>query len=246
MTRYRILTFVLILSLLFILLSLGTWQKQRLVWKRDLIALHEVRMLQLPIDIPSVSEWKTMSKRDDEFRLIEVEGEFLHEQEVYWFTHRPREGSGVEVITPFRFEKAKGFGDYVVLVNRGFLPNSKKNPQMREAQQIKGKVRLKARIHFPAERHYFDPPDDIENRLWFVRDLSSMANYMGLSVAPFFINVESGENRSGIAFGKHQKNYLTNRHFEYMVTWYSLAVVLFVIFIIGYYRNHRQQRHNKG
>ena len=84
---------------LVILLALGTWQVQRLVWKRDLIARVEARIHADPVPAPSRAAWDGVDARKDEYRRVSATGLFRHEQSVLVQAVTER-GAGFWVLTP--------------------------------------------------------------------------------------------------------------------------------------------------
>ena len=52
-------------------------------------------------------------------------------------------------------------------------------------------------------------------------------------VAPFFLEAEKGEAPGGWPEGGQTRLDLPNNHLQYAITWYSLAVVLAVIYLVS-------------
>ena len=225
---------ILLFIVLIVLVVLGSWQLHRLGWKENLIARVENRINQPPIILPALHQWTSLEREEYEFRHVFLSGYFDHDKEQYWFTHSLEEGTGVEIITPFIVEtgsREKG----VVLVNRGFIHMSLKDPQTRPTSQMEGHVELTGYLRWPGKRYYFDPPDEADNRLWFVRDLEAMAQNINMEVAPFFVNVTHHAIHSEEMIHRHHSHKkFPNRHLEYAITWYGLAFA-FMIICIGYY-----------
>ena len=95
--------------------ALGVWQVERLSWKLDLIERVETRLAQPPAAVPA-----KFDRRQFEYRRVRVSGTFLHDREtlVQALTER---GAGFWVMTPLRT------GGGLILVNRGFVPESRRN-----------------------------------------------------------------------------------------------------------------------
>ena len=75
----------------------------------------------------------------------------------------------------------------VVLVNRGFIPQSYAKSDARK-HSPQGDVTLTGVMRAPQSRNYFTPADDPEHGLWFTSDPEKIAKSFGLSeAAPFTV-----------------------------------------------------------
>ena len=94
-----------------VLLSLGTWQLQRLEWKRGLIE-HAERQLAAP-----ATPLPATGLEDFDFRRVSLTGTYLHNA-AFAFGFTAEGGApGSRLITPFRLEDGR-----VLLIDRGWLP----------------------------------------------------------------------------------------------------------------------------
>lgn len=227
----RLLPTLICLPVFVVLVSLGNWQLERMVWKQDLIDRMQQRQAATRIALPAPADWPLMSAANDEYRRVTLSGNFLHQFEQYWFTHNDKAGPGVEVITPFALATGG-----TVLVNRGFVPMYLKDPQTRSAGQVSGNLAISGLLHWPGERKMFDPPDEPENNFWFVRDLEAMAANIGLQVAPFFVDSDRESGFPGGPQGGQTRVNLPNRHLEYVITWYGLALALVIVYGLWHIR----------
>ena len=119
------------------------------------------------------------------------------------------------------------------MVNRGFVPEDRKDAASRAAGQITGPVEIVGVLRWPEARTWFSAADDPVHNLWFVRDPHAMAAAKGIgAVAPFYVEQESPVPPGGWPQpGKLVVN-LPNNHLQYVVTWYGLALVLVVVFVV--------------
>ena len=137
-----------------ILISFGTWQVKRLFWKEALIENYIIQSQSNPITDPVELEKSSIN----EFKSIGILGRFMHSNEIY-ITGKTYEGNaGFHVITPFIMENNK-----IVLINRGWVSESYKNPDKRKFSLTKGLVKLKGIIRYPQKKGYFVPENDGEN-----------------------------------------------------------------------------------
>ena len=233
-------TFLLIMlsiPVLAILLTLGTWQVQRLHWKEGLIRLVNERMAEKPVPLETVATMYAQGQ-DIEYRPVTLSGSFLHEGERHYFATWQGQ-SGYFVHTPLDL----GGGQYI-LVNRGFVPFDRKEAATREAGQVAGRVDIGGVSRMPeTEKPSFLVPDnDIAKNIFYWRDIPTMARTAGLpaeKVYPFFVDADDKPNPGGLPVGGVTLVDFPNRHLEYAVTWYGLAFALVLVLGHWIYRQWR-------
>jgi len=141
-------------------------------------------------------------------------------------------GPGYWIFTPARLPDGG-----TVIVNRGFVPEARKDAASRAAGQIAGAVEIVGTMRWPDARHWFSAADDPLHNLWFTRDPLAIAAAKGLnqglaSVAPFYVEQESPAPPGGLPQPGKLVVQLRNEHLQYAVTWYGLALVLVVVFVV--------------
>lgn len=211
------------------LVSLGFWQLRRLSEKEALIARIESRLDAPAQEPPPRAHWKTLAPADYDFRHVRVVGHYLAGPEAFLYT-QPPDGFGREpgyiVLTPFEFS-----GGGVALVERGFVPESKKGSY---GAPPSAEVTLVGHLRAPQSRNLFTPADTPAQRIWYTRDPDAIAT--GLNIAggaPFSLaldpveGLDPGQPRP--APGAPQ---IVNNHFSYAVTWFALAGALLVVFAL--------------
>lgn len=227
---------VSVLIMLPILLALGVWQCQRLVWKTALVARITAQMTQapqpLPADIEQPNDWA--------FRQVTVTGVF---DPVYVAAIPARVHNGVlggKII--YLLRRAEGAS---VLVDRGWVPQAvlddlknDKNLPPKEVRSISGLVRL------PEPGNIFTPENQPARGWWYRPDPHAMvdAEQMG-PVMPFWLEQSMPEHNgdSGPMVLPSRATNLPNNHFGYAVTWFGLAGVLLVIYIIHGFKQAQSQ-----
>ena len=210
-----------------VLMILGNWQMARLAWKEALIDRVETRLQAPQIMLPGAGVWSTLARDDFDYQPVRLTGRFDHDGEIHWYAGTFEGRTGVQVITPFLLEDGG-----VVLVNRGFVPDMLRSPEQRLQGQIGGVVSVSGLMRWPSERSRFDAPDDPEQGLFFVKDLDAMTASAGLVTAPFFVELDEKSSVAGGPAGGQTRVSFSNRHLEYALTWYGLAVTLVIIFIL--------------
>jgi surfeit locus 1 family protein len=212
-------------------LALGSWQIQRLHWKRNLIAQREAAVAAAPVAAPRTLE----DAKGMEFHHVTDEGVFLHDKEIFLGATSEGGGQGYHLLTPLREASGR-----VVFVNRGFIPAELKDPAKRAAGQLAGMVRVQGLLRLPpAEKPaWFLPDNRPDLNYWFWVDLPAMSGADKLDdVAPFYIDADASPNPGGWPKGGVTRLFLPNDHLQYAITWFSLAVALMVIYFLYHRRN---------
>ena len=212
-----------------ILVALGTWQLERKAWKEALVAELDGKLAAPATDLPPRERWKQLDRAKDEFRHVAFPAEFLPGEEALVYTSgsslRPDvSGPGYWVFSPARL-----IGGSIVLVNRGFVPEGKQDPKTRPQGQTPGVVEITGALRWPEQRGSFTPPDEPEKGLWFARDPAGIAKAKKWDTgAPFYVDQEAPTAPGGLPKVGPLKPALPNRHLEYAVTWYGLALVILI------------------
>ncbi|XP_077005193.1 surfeit locus protein 1 [Tamandua tetradactyla] len=205
--------------------GLGTWQVQRRKWKLKLIAELESRVMAEPISLPADST----ELKDLEYRPVRVRGHFDHSKELYMMPRTmvdpSREAgqisssakSGAHVVTPFHCSDL----GITILVNRGFVPKKKVNPDTRQKGQIEEEVDLVGMVRLTETRKPFVPENNPERNHWHYRDLEAMARATGAD--PIFLDADFKSTVPGGPIGGQTRVSLRNEHMQYIITWYGLC-----------------------
>ncbi|MFG1395560.1 SURF1 family protein [Roseixanthobacter pseudopolyaromaticivorans] len=220
-----------------VLIGLGTWQLERLSWKNELVAQVQERATQHPHPVLPVSQWPSVTREVDEYQPVRATGIFDHGKETLVYTvlsdpKGPFKGPGFLVLTPLMLADGSA-----ILVNRGFVPEDRRAPERRREGQIEGTVTITGLLRMPEEASWFVPANDPAHNAWFRRDPAEIGAARGLAkVAPFIIDADATANPGGLPQGGETRLSFSNRHLEYALTWYGLAVTLagvYVAFVIS-------------
>jgi surfeit locus 1 family protein len=215
-----------------VLVALGTWQLQRKAWKEGLIAALTERLAAPPSTLPASGAWQSLDQTREEYRRVKFSATFDHAKEALVYAaasaFRPDvSGLGYWVFTPARLPDGG-----VVIVNRGFVPEGRKDPALRAEGQVAGPVEIAGAMRWPERRNWFSPADDPPHNLWFTRDPLTIADAKGVhAVAPFYVEQESPVPPGGLPQPGKLVVMLRNEHLQYALTWYGLALVLVVMFV---------------
>lgn len=203
-----------------VLLALGTWQVKRLFWKLDLIARVEERARSVPVDAPGPQQWGDLRPDDFEYRRVSVTGTFRNDLEAMTQAVTER-GPGYWVMVPLvRNDGA------VFLVNRGFVPPDRRDPQTRSDGVLTGPVTVTGLMRVSEPDGGFLRSNEPAAGRWFSRDVAALASINGLqNVAPFFIDADATGPEGVLPVGGMTRLVFTNNHLVYAITWYTLAAM---------------------
>lgn len=223
---------------LVLLLFLGTWQVQRLIWKLDLIASVEDGLKADPVPLPAhAANGGALDAATWNYRRVMVKGVFDHTREFHLLAHSERGNFGYHIITLLKRTDAPGH----VLVSRGWVPAEDKEAARRPAGQVEGEQTITGIVRAPWDQGMFTPENDLKRNLWYSGNAAAMLAVAGVSDAPALfvdadasVTVPGGWPRPG-----HTRLTFTNNHLAYAFTWYSGAVVLAVIYVLWHRRRQR-------
>ncbi len=230
-----------------ILLSLGTWQMQRLAWKEALIARVEAAAKAAPVPIEKIAGVVSLSGNDVQnyvgelqFKRVTLSGTFDHDNEFHVWSPG-KQGPAWSVVTPLRLTsplKAEGTTADRVLVIRGVVLDRAKAAATRSAGNPAGEVTITGRVRFGHVGTFSRSADTSRNEwLDFNRDgmavklVPAGTTRAGAGIAPFFVEAESVTGGAGAPEPQLGAVNLSNRHLEYALTWYGLAVTLAGVYL---------------
>jgi surfeit locus 1 family protein len=230
-----------------VLIGLGTWQLQRKTWKEGSIASLTVRLDAPAQALPAASGWPNLDQAEDDYRRVAFTAEFLNDKEALVFASatgfRPDvTGTGYWVFTPVKLSDGS-----VVMVNRGFVPDTKRDAKSRPDGALTGAVKITGVMRWPDDRHWFTPNDDPAHNVWFSRDPASIAAAKGLAaVAPFYVEQDEPAPPGGLPQPGKLVVSLPDNHLQYAVTWYGLAAVLLGVFVAWIVSSRRAEVAGEG
>jgi len=216
-----------------ILIGFGVWQLDRKVWKESLITALTERLAKAPENLPPRDAWPRLVPEANEFRRVTFPAEFLAGEEalVYGAGSSLRsdvKGAGYWVFAPARLP-----GGSVVIVNRGFVPLDRKEPDTRTMGAPRGSIDIVGNLRWPETRGLFTPADDTKTNVWYLRDTKAMAAAKKWAVvAPFYIDQEAPVPAGGLPLPGKLEVRLSNNHLQYAVTWFGLALALAGVYVV--------------
>jgi surfeit locus 1 family protein len=213
-------------------LSLGIWQLRRTAWKQVLIAETQAGKAAPPVSLDAHLDNLAALN----YRAVWLRGQFLHDSEVYLGPRVHKGQAGLHVLTPLRLTSGA-----LVLVNRGWVPKERRNPATRAAGQVPGPVMVQGILRSKLSQGAWTPDYDDRAELWFWYDTAGIAKARGLELAAAVVQADGRANPGGLPVGGVAQPRLHNDHLQYAITWFSLAGVLVVIFLLAHRRDGERQ-----
>jgi surfeit locus 1 family protein len=205
-----------------LLLTLGTWQVQRLEWKTELIATLEARHGEAPVALPAT----TALGPDVAHRPIRVSAELEPAPVLRYGVERQQARPGHDVLQLARLADGRA-----LVVNRGWIAEDAPPVETPEGTvTLTGPVRWIADL----ERRWPTPANDPQANRWYWYDQDALARAFGAEVLPVVLVASERVLAPGPAVPVPQPMVvdLSNNHLGYAITWYGLAVALIVIYAL--------------
>jgi surfeit locus 1 family protein len=212
-----------------ILLALGQWQLQRLHWKNELIGELESAKQQSPVDIAGIE-----INRDMAWKKVSVRGHYRPE---YSLTRIYGISGGVPGYRYLNiFETVDG---RILFVVRGFVPDQM---NIKIADLPTAQITLIGLLRSVGSENWLTPVPDLKENIWYRRDLASMATAINLQEnyeASFTLDLTIADSDKQWPKPVGAPPEPVNNHLDYALTWFGMAVVLWVIYIVWHFKNGR-------
>jgi surfeit locus 1 family protein len=206
-----------VIPVLLLLIALGTWQVQRMGWKKGLLASIAAGEAAPPTALPaSVPDASMLA-----YRRLLVEGRFDHSKESYYGAAVRGRYGGPFVLTPMLRD-----GAAPVLVLRGFIREGSTTHARPE-----GQVSITGFAHPGTSSGWFTPRANLQTRRFFALDIPVIASALGLDQVAPIVLVELGppDQQPMPEQGLPKP---ANPHLGYAITWFGLALALLAVFAV--------------
>ncbi len=216
-----------------IMIGLGIWQVQRLMWKNALIAEITAKVEAPVVDMPK-------GEIDPEalnYRHLRLTGVFDHDKEIYLVAHSLRGNLGYHILTPMRLTDGRW-----VIVNRGWVPQNLRDGASRPQGQLKGVVTLTGVARKAQKQGWMVPDNDPAKNTWFYVDPRQIGAALGIDVLPVVVVADKADIPGIYPLGGQVRITIPNNHLSYAITWFSLALVLAAIYVIWHLRREEDGR----
>jgi len=207
-----------------VLVSLGTWQLQRMAWKEGVIAEINARIASDPVALPD-----PIDVERDKYLPVAASGT-ITEDEIHLLASTRDAGAVYRLVSAFETD-----GGRRIMIDRGWIKTADK-----DAARPAHDVDAVGNLHWPDERDSFTPANDVDSNIWFARDVDQMAEV--LNTEPVLLIVREDSDKGAIATPLPVDTAaLPNNHLEYVLTWYGLAIV-WVAMTLYYLRRMRKTK----
>lgn len=215
-----------------ILCILGTWQLQRMQEKRAYIGRLEAQAAGAPVPMPPSAEWAKLDAAALDLTRVVAKGSYVD---------GPVAGVRTTIAAgPPGSRQLSGFGRWVfqgfrladggiILVNRGFVPESR----MGQIGPASGADTVTGFLRAPETRNSFTPEDLPAIREFYNRDPAAIAASLGLPPAPFYLEAEREGDGMKPPAGVDVRELIEripDNHLQYALTWFGLALTLLGVF----------------
>ena len=190
-----------------VLVSLGFWQVHRLSWKQAILSDIDNTITAEPVELNL-----ELITRKDQYLPVRAEGQILQE-EAHVLISLKTKGAGYRLISAFETLSGK------ILLDQGFISLEHKNKL-----RVTRRVDVLGNLYWPDEIDSFTPEPDQEKKIWFARDIKRIA--LELNTKPILLVARSiTPNNSNVMMLPISSVRIPNNHFQYAITWFSLAFV---------------------
>lgn len=206
-----------------LLVTLGTWQLQRLAWKEGLIQELSDKQNQPPLSVQDLEKCR-QNVTSCLYRKVRLEGTYAHSEEAHLYGRTYAGKPVTYVVTPLILSSGER-----VLVDRGWMPE---NVDQTSLKRDPGPVTFVGYIRDASSRNSFTPANLYEKKRLFSIEPGEWAKaFKDESLFPFYVVAQEKDSPSPFPRpGEPLKAGLRNFHLSYAITWYALAFALVVVY----------------
>ncbi|HTK83530.1 MAG TPA: SURF1 family protein [Patescibacteria group bacterium] len=236
MRKPPVMATVLTLVSIAILCGLGTWQVKRLHWKQGI--LHQLEIAESMNSTPLVTYTDIVARADEDdlklIRNVSLRGRWLNDREVLLAPRTWQEKIGYHLLTPLALD-----GGGTVLVNRGWIPEDKKDPASRPETIVNAsEVDVMGMLRHPERANIFVPRNAPEKNEWFRIDLAQIATARHIkNLAPLVLYAKLETGNPELPVKEALVWHPPNNHASYAFFWFSMAGILAVVYCFRFLRN---------
>lgn len=217
-----------------ILIGLGTWQYQRLQWKRALLTEIEASVSAPPLTSLSQLKAEITAGNPVEFRRIGLRANVQTSSQPY-FVYQPRQdGIYWRAFSPLFEDDILVFGAFGVAQDK-----EKENYDISYLPSGEAKLAGYVRRNHPMGRieSWVKSAASPEANRYFKFNQTEDWDKGGRIETGIYLDLDSHIYEASNLPIKRPD--IRNNHFDYMLTWYSFAVIMLIIYMMMHYRNGR-------
>ncbi len=205
-------------------LYLGQWQQGRAAEKRLLQAAFDARSALPPIDLNIAT-----ASPDSQYRAATASG--TYDVAGQFFIDNKSEGMtvGYHVITPLQLADRQTW----VLINRGFVPRGAHYPLPPEVEPTHGTVAVTGMLVSPTLKFFElgsgNVANAIQGSVWQNLTIERYRQQTKRDIVPYVLL--ANPSNAGLVAQKERPDARVEKHVEYMLTWYSLAATVVMLWL---------------
>jgi surfeit locus 1 family protein len=194
-----------------IFIALGSWQLVRLDWKNELLNKIDNSLNKEPVDL--------IVSAPEDYLKIKTSGIIDFDKQIYLYSLSEKGAPGFNVVNPITINN-KNF-----LLNRGWIPFDKKDTK--EIDFFDSKIIL-GTLKKQSKANRFKPVNDVKNNYWFTLDRDDVFEFTNKKFSPYIIYLN---NDLELPKAKIITVNIPNSHKKYAITWFSLALSIFLFYL---------------
>ena len=203
-----------------ILASLGIWQLQRHQWKQSVLAEIEAKIGGIPMPLPI-----NPKEAEHEYMPVSAIGGY-NGKSIAVLTSVERVGPAYRNVSAFLTE------DRWIMVDRGWVSAEDLKPGLPGSDHVAGN------LHWPDEVDGWTPEPDLENGIFYARDVATMAEALGTE--PILIVAREPTGLPPATPMPVGTEGIPNNHWGYAIQWFGLALVWLGMTAFLLWRIHRR------
>jgi surfeit locus 1 family protein len=208
---------------------LGHWQQGRADEKRGLQTQFDQRSIAEPLTLRG----ETLDPQMAKFRRASASGTWVESAQIYIDNKFDQNTVGYHVITPLKLAGSERH----VLVNRGWVARGAGYPVPPNALVPMGQIDVNGTITLPTDKFLELTASTASGSVWQNLTIERFRAASKLDVLPFVLlaNDVGPELRVVV----QQPDAGVAKHVEYMLTWYSLAATVVVLWLVLNFKTRR-------
>ncbi len=232
----QLLTWALMLSIFFALLSLGFWQLSRADEKRQLLSASALTKDQPPLLLSKIKP-----DTDLAFLPVHLKGKWLSQWRFY-LDNRIIDGAlGYNLFALFKDDSGQ-----IIWVDRGWLAISAERI-FRDIQPLSSQRNIAGYIYFPDEYKLLATPELKANHPVAIAGLNlprlqQVLKNNHIEIAPYIVRQTFPENEQGLIKKWQIVTMPPERHVGYAIQWFLLAIAFAVLVILFRRKNLKKKR----
>jgi len=219
-------------ALLYTMMSLGSWQSERAVFK-DTLQQKIIERKKL-----SAVGFDELSDSSESRRYIPIKfiGEYDTQHSFLLDNITFDRQVGYHVLTPVRINDSK-----TILVNRGFVPQGKTREQLPDVEAPNGKIEISGLLDFSPSRTLLLAENVQETSRWPVVlqyvDLTEISQLLDYELYDMVLWLDPGTTGS-FAYDLPVLNLNAAKNSGYAFQWFAMSLALFIIYIAVNTKKH--------